>query len=117
MQHTIIKLLGLKTTGYHGVYEYERREGQEFIVDAELKIKTPEDDDLTQTVDYGQIARKLLAVVEGEPVDLIETLAKKLLDQIMADPKVLAANVTVHKPNAPMKLEFDDVQVSVGAQR
>lgn len=117
MARTTIKLIGLEGIGYHGVYEFEKRNGQKFIVDAELEIETPKDDDLNQTVNYGALARNILNLVEGESVDLIETLAKRILDLIMSDDLVLRAKVIVHKPDAPMQLEFADVQVCVSAAR
>lgn len=117
MARTTIKLIGLEGIGHHGVYEFEKSNGQKFIVDAELEIETPKDDDLNQTVNYGTLARNILNLVEGEAVDLIETLAKRILDLIMSDDLVLRAKVIVHKPDAPMQLEFADVQVCVSAAR
>jgi len=70
-------------------------------------------DDLAATVDYGQLASRLAAVVSGEPVDLIETLAQRLAGVCTADARVISARVTVHKPSAPIPLTFDDVSVTV----
>jgi dihydroneopterin aldolase len=108
-----IRLLGLRATGHHGVFDFERREGQEFVVDAELDVRRPSlDDDLATTVDYGGIAGVLVANVERDPVDLIETLAGRLAETCLADPLVERATVTVHKPNAPISVPFGDVTVT-----
>lgn len=108
-----ITLTGLRATGHHGVFEFERREGQEFVVDAELLVRRPNtSDDLTTTVDYGGLASALVADVERDPVDLIETLAGRLADTCLANPLVERATVTVHKPSAPISVPFDDVTVT-----
>lgn len=112
----LIALTGLRVRGHHGVLAEERRDGQEFVVDAVLTVDTrpaAATDDLAQTVDYGVLASRLAAVVAGEPVDLIETLAARLAEVCCADPLVISARVTVHKPSAPIPLAFDDVAVTV----
>lgn len=115
-----ITLTGLKVRGFHGVYEHERRDGQDFVVDATLWLDSrpaAASDDLADTVDYGGLANRLATVVEGEPVNLIETLAARLCELCMADERVIAAEVTVHKPQAPIPLTFADVAVSIRRDR
>lgn len=114
----VIRLMGVRATGFHGVFEHERRDGQEFIVDAELVVLRPSlADDLTSTVDYGGLADALVADVERDPVDLIETLAGRLADTCLADPLVDQATVTVHKPQAPIAVPFGDVTVTCTRRR
>jgi dihydroneopterin aldolase len=111
-----ISLTGLRVHGRHGVLPQERRDGQDFVVDAVLTLDTraaAAADDLAQTVDYGALAQRLAAVVAGEPCDLIETLAARLAEVCLADPRVETAEVTVHKPAAPIGLPFQDVAVTV----
>jgi len=111
-----ITLRGLRARGHHGVFEHERRDGQEFVIDAVLWTDTTtaaETDDLTGTADYGALADRLVAVVTGEPVNLIETLASRLAAACLADPAVREAEVTVHKPQAPIPFPFDDVAVTI----
>ena len=111
-----IALTGLRVRGFHGVLPAERAEGQDFLIDATLTVDTREaaaSDDLTATVDYGVLATNLAAVVAGEPVDLIETLAARLADVCLADPRVISVRLTVHKPSAPIPLPFTDVSVTV----
>jgi dihydroneopterin aldolase len=115
-----IALTGLRVRGFHGVFEHERRAGQDFVVDAVLEVSTEAaaaSDDLNDTVDYGELAQRLAAVVAGEPVDLIETLVARLADECLADPRVEAATVTVHKPQAPIPLAFSDVAVTIRRDR
>lgn len=108
-----IRITGLRAWGHHGVFDFERREGQEFVVDVELLVRRPStDDDLATTVDYGGIASAVVADVERDPVDLIETLAGRLADTCLATPLVEGATVTVHKPNAPIAVPFSDVTVT-----
>ena len=120
MPDDVIALTGLRVFGYHGVFEHERREGQDFVVDVALTLDTTPaatSDDVTDTVHYGELAEALAAVVAGEPVDLIETLAARLADVCLADTRVDRARVTVHKPNAPIPLTFADVAVTIERTR
>jgi 7,8-dihydroneopterin aldolase/epimerase/oxygenase len=115
-----ITLTGIRAFGYHGVYADERREGQEFVVDATLHLPTAAaaaSDDVADTVHYGELAEKIAAVVAGEPVNLLETLAQRIADVVLADPRVLLAEVTVHKPQAPIAVPFDDVSVTIRRAR
>ena len=97
------------------MFDFERREGQDFVVDVELEVDTApaaSSDDVADTVDYGVLANALAAVIGGEPVNLIETLAARLADVCLADARVAAATVTVHKPQAPIEHQFADVAVT-----
>jgi 7,8-dihydroneopterin aldolase/epimerase/oxygenase len=115
-----ISLSGLRVRGFHGVFDHERRDGQDFVVDAVLEMSTAAataSDDITDTVHYGELAEQLAAVVAGEPVNLLETLAARLAEVCLADPRVEAATVTVHKPQAPIPLAFEDVSVTIRRSR
>lgn len=111
-----IELTGLTVFGRHGVYDHERENGQEFTVDLRLSLSLEQaaaTDDVSDTVHYGELAEKVAAVVAGEPVDLIETLASRIADVALGDLRVQFVTVTVHKPHAPIPLSFTDVAVSV----
>ncbi|MGW5667911.1 dihydroneopterin aldolase [Micromonospora sp. NPDC003776] len=115
-----IELTGLRAHGRHGVYDFERAQGQEFVVDAVLELDlapAARSDQVTDTVHYGELAEKLVAVLTGEPVNLIETLADRLLAVCLAEPLVAAATVTVHKPEAPIPHTFRDVAVTMRRTR
>src|SRR5438067_1330129 len=96
-----IELTGLRVHGRHGVFDFERAEGQDFVVDVALEFDTAPaaaSDELSDTIHYGELAQALAAVLAGEPVNLLETLAARLADVCLADSRVAAATVTVHKP-------------------
>ncbi len=115
-----ISLCGLRVRGRHGVYEHERRDGQEFVIDAVLGLDTRSaaaSDDLSRTVDYGALAERLAAVVGGEPVRLIETLAERLAAVCLTDPAVQEVEITVHKPQAPLNQAVTDVTVTIARRR
>ncbi len=115
-----ICLRGLRVYGFHGVLDAERTQGQDFLIDADLELDLAPaagSDDIKDTVHYGQLVEALAAVVSGEPVHLIETLASRLADTCLLDSRVNAVTVTVHKPQAPIAATFADVSVTVARQR
>jgi dihydroneopterin aldolase len=116
-----ISLLGLRAFGRHGVLDHERRDGQEFVVDAVLWVDSRQaaaTDDLSLTVDYGAVAGQLAAVVSGEPVALIETLAGRLAATCLsAHEAVREVEITVHKPHAPLVQSVRDVTVTIRRSR
>jgi dihydroneopterin aldolase len=111
-----ITIAGLESHAHHGVYAFEREQGQLFRVDAVLELDTAPaaaGDDLERTVNYAELAQGLHAVLAGEPVDLLETLAQRLADVCLAHPLVEAVEITVHKPHADLGVPFDDVTVAI----
>lgn len=115
-----ITLTGLRVHGFHGVYAEERRDGQDFVVDVRLELDlshAARSDDVGDTVHYGELAEQLAGVVAGEPVDLVETLAERLAEVCLADGRVDAVDVTVHKPGAPIPQAFTDVAVTIRRTR
>jgi dihydroneopterin aldolase len=111
-----ISILGLRVRGHHGVFASERSAGQDFVVDAVLWLDAAPAaaaDDLSLTADYGAIADRLAGIVAGEPVALIETLADRLAAACLTDQTVREAEVTVHKPHAPVQHEFADIAVTI----
>ncbi|MGZ4618168.1 MAG: 2-amino-4-hydroxy-6-hydroxymethyldihydropteridine diphosphokinase [Frankiaceae bacterium] len=111
-----IRLRGLRMHGHHGVLAAERELGQPFIVDVDLEVDTSlaaRTDDIADTVDYGGLAHRLAGIVAGEPTALLETLAWRLADACLADERVVAVAVTVHKPAAPVPLPIADIAVTV----
>ena len=116
-----ISLLGLRAFGRHGVLDHERRDGQEFMVDAVLWLDTrpaAAADDLSLTVDYAAVASRLSAIVSGEPVALIETLADRLAAACLsAHEAVREVEITVHKPHAPLVQSFGDVTLTIRRSR
>ncbi|HEV8557836.1 MAG TPA: dihydroneopterin aldolase [Actinophytocola sp.] len=115
-----ITLTGLRVRGHHGVFDHERRDGQDFLVDITVWIDlnlSAHTDDLDDTLDYGALAARAAEIVGGEPRRLIEAVAGEIAADIMADSRVHAAEVTIHKPDAPIPLSFTDVAVTVRRSR
>lgn len=115
-----IALTGVRAHGYHGVYPEERRVGQEFVVDATLRVDTRRaaaSDDVADTVHYGEVAQAIAAIVAGDPVDLLETLCARIAEAVFAFPPVQAVTITVHKPSAPIPVPFGDVSVTITRER
>lgn len=111
-----IDLVGITGYGYHGVYPSERRHGQRFVVDLTCWMDlapAAATDDLTRTIDYAGLAAAVVGDVEGEPVDLLETLATRIADRCLADRRVRQVAVTVHKPDVEMPVPVADVAVTV----
>jgi dihydroneopterin aldolase len=109
-----IELRGLAVRGNHGVFEHERRDGQDFIIDITLWIDlaaAAASDDLNDTYDYGVLAQRAADIVAGPARDLIETVAAEIAEDAMTDERVHAVEVVVHKPQAPIPLTFSDVAV------
>jgi dihydroneopterin aldolase len=114
--HDRVAVRGIAARGFHGVFDAERREGQTFVVDVVLGVDTRQaaaTDDLADTTDYGAVAVAVVALVEGEPVDLIETLAEQIAAACLGFDGVRAVEVTVHKPEAPVGVTFSDVAVTI----
>ncbi|HEX9063688.1 MAG TPA: dihydroneopterin aldolase [Streptosporangiaceae bacterium] len=115
-----IAITGLRGYGYHGVLPAERETGQEFVVDAVVWLDTSTaaaSDDLGSTVNYAALAGRLAGIVSGEPVDLIETLAHRLAGACLDDARVRHAEITVHKPQAPVGVPVTDVSVTIRRSR
>ena len=115
-----ISIVGLRVHGNHGVYQHERTAGQEFVVDAVLWLDVAAAaaaDDLSLSADYGAVADRLAGIIAGPPVQLIETLAERLATACLADEVVQEAEVTVHKPRAPVQQQFADIAVTIRRSR
>lgn len=115
-----ITLTGLKVRGNHGVFDHEKRDGQDFLVDITVWIDLGEaaaTDELAKTLHYGELAERAAAIVSGPPKDLIEAVAGDIADDVMTDERVYATEVTLHKPSAPIPLTFADVAVTIRRSR
>ena len=111
-----IVLTGLRAFAHHGVFEHERRDGQEFVIDVTARLDlrgAGSDDELASTVHYGVLAEQVVAAVESDPVDLIESVAERVAGVVLRHGAVYEVEVTVHKPQAPITVPFDDVSVTI----
>lgn len=115
-----ITVTGIAATGYHGVYDDERRDGQLFIADVTLGLDlhpAAVSDSVADTVHYGEFAAEVHAILAGEPVDLLEKLAERIADAALAHEIVDDVTVTIHKPHAPIEVPFTDVTVQITRRR
>ena len=120
MSHKI-KIKGLRVYAHHGVFDFERQNGQDFYIDVTIWVggKSTMTDDLNHTIHYGDLAKALVEAAKNQPVDLLETLAQRLLDLTLnfgggaLSGLITKAKVTVHKPNAPIPYDFEDVSVTL----
>jgi dihydroneopterin aldolase len=111
-----LTLTGLRASAFHGVYEHERRTGQVFVVDVTVHLDlspAADRDDLASTIHYGELAEEIVSAVERDPVDLIETVAERVAQLVLAHDAAQSVDVTVHKPSAPITVPFADVSVTI----
>lgn len=115
-----IRLVGVRARGHHGVFDHERADGQDFVVDVAVELDATaasDSDDLGETVHYGVLAEQVVAEIERDPVDLIETLAERIAAAVLTHRAALATEVTVHKPQAPITVPFTDVSITIRRER
>jgi dihydroneopterin aldolase len=115
-----IDLVGITAHGHHGVFDEEKNNGQTFVVDVSLGLDlgpAAREHDLTRTVHYGVLAQQIHDAIVSEPVDLIETVALRMVDLCLAEEPVRWVSVTVHKPEAPIAVTFQDVAVTIERSR
>ena len=115
-----ITLTGVRVRAHHGVFEFEREQGQEFVIDVSVAVDlgaAASGDDLARTVHYGELAEAVVEAVRRDPVDLIETVAERVAGVALAYPAVEEVEVTVHKPEAPISVPFADVAVTIVRSR
>lgn len=112
-----IRIRGLRIYARHGVFEEERKLGQSFIVDAVLNTRLQEageKDDLSLSTDYGAVCKKITQVMTEETRLLIEAAAERTAREILLSfPAVESLELTLHKPQAPIPLPFEDVAVRI----
>lgn len=116
----LIEVHGIVARGHHGVLASERVTGQTFIADVILAVDTQsaaDSDDLADTVDYSVVAQAVHALLAGDPVDLIETLAERIASGCLEFPGVQAVEVALHKPEAPVGVPVSDVVLRILRER
>ena len=116
-----VNVKGLKILACHGVNDSEKVQPQPFIFNVEAHTDfylAAKEDDLNGTVNYSSVCKLITAIATQNCFNLIETLAYRCAFKIMQTfPQVAAVTVTVEKPQAPVKADFDTVSVSVKLKR
>lgn len=112
-----ISIYGISATGYHGVFDHEKRDGQKFIIDVVLHVditRAAASDNVLDTVHYGEVSELVVEQIQAGPWDLIEKLGSEIAEAILAAYlSVLEIDVVVHKPQAPIPVPFTDVTISL----
>lgn len=113
----LIRISGIKGFGYHGVFETERANGQDFYVDVELEVdltRASVSDDVNDTINYAEVTDLIVEEITTNPVSLIEKLAGRIAERIKTSfPQAALVTVTVHKPQAPISAEVKDISVTI----
>jgi len=113
----LIEIKGIKSFGYHGVFESENIAGQDFFVDVSLELdltRPSVSDDVADTVNYAEITDLVIQEVTGDRVALIEKLAGRIAERIKNTyPQIVTVSVTVHKPQAPVNAQVADISVTI----
>lgn len=115
-----ISVTGLEVYARHGVLSHEADHPQPFVIDITVYLDLTEagaTDRLTATIDYGALAQSINQVVAGERWELIERVAERVAETVLADERSEAVEVTVHKPHAPVAVPFEDVAVRIHRAR
>lgn len=115
-----ITLTGLRVNAHHGVYDWERANGQDFVIDVTVWLdlaRAAASDDVAETIHYGELAVEIATAARHNPVDLIETVAERVARVVLAHPTAQRVRVTVHKPQAPIEVPFTDVSVQIERTR
>lgn len=116
-----IVLTGIHGFGYHGLFDQERKDGQDFFVDLTLAVDlgiASQSDAIQDTVNYGEITDLVVEEITTNPVNLIEKLAARIAERVLNQhPKVFSVVVTVHKPQAPVAAQLKDIAVVVTRTR
>lgn len=111
-----IAITGIRGFGYHGLFDSEKKSGQEFIVDIRIEADLSEacqSDQIESTIDYGKVAMRVKELIETGSFNLIERLAEVIAESVKQEFQAKAVEVTVHKPSAPVDLQFEDISVTI----
>ena len=113
-----INIVGIKTSGKHGIYEVEKSSNQKFLVDVKISLDNFQGDDIHDTINYENVVDDVIRIVKTESFNLIETLSKKITQEIYkkynseSNVKIFEIIVTVHKPDTNLKQKTDNLSVT-----
>lgn len=121
MRSDTIRLTGLSFSGRHGVFDFEKEDPQPFGVDVTLEADlrtSAASDNLADTISYADVADMIEEIVTRESFNLIESLAETIARAVLLhDDRIHVAEITVHKPQAPITQTFADVAVAIRRTR
>lgn len=113
-----IELRGLRALGTHGVLPFERGQAQPFEIDLDIVADLSaagRSDDLADTINYGAVADAVAAIVGGPHADLLEHLAQRIVDAVVAESRGMAqtVSVTVRKLRPPVPVDLVSAAVTI----
>ena len=115
-----IEVRGLRVVGVHGALPDEQARAQPFEVDLDVECDLAlagRSDDLTDTVDYGAVVDVAERVVAGEHHQLLERVAQRIAEEVLADERVSAVTVAIRKLRPPVPHDVATSGVRIRRQR
>ena len=114
-----IQVEGINVYGTHGVYEQEKKKGQEFRIDLQIELRENilnfenyKSESFDNSVNYENLVNEVINVSDNNSFDLIETFAYEILKSLRKYNNISKATVTIHKPNSPLKELVEDISVT-----
>ena len=118
-----IQVKGINVYGTHGVYEQEKKKGQEFRIDLQIELRENilnfenyKSESFDNSVNYENLVNEVINVSDNNSFDLIETFAYEILNSLRKYNNISKATVTIHKPNSPLKKLVEDISVTASEE-
>ena len=118
-----IQVKGINVYGTHGVYEQEKKKGQEFRIDLQIELRENilnfenyKSESFDNSVNYENLVNEVINVSDNNSFDLIETFAYEILNSLKKYNNISKATVTIHKPNSPLKELVEDISVTASEE-
>ena len=118
-----IQVEGINVYGTHGVYEQEKKKGQEFRIDLQIELRQNilnfenyKSESFDNSVNYENLVNEVINVSDNNSFDLIETFAYEILSSLRKYNNISKATVTIHKPNSPLKELVEDISVTASEE-
>ena len=118
-----IQVEGINVYGTHGVYDQEKKNGQNFKIDLLIELKKNilnfenyKSESFENTINYENLVNEVINVSDSNSFDLIETFAYEILNSLRKYKNILKATVTIHKPNSPLKELVEDISVTASEE-
>ena len=118
-----IQVKGINVFGTHGVYEQEKKKGQEFRIDLQIELRENilnfenyKSESFNNSVNYENLVNEVINVSDNNSFDLIETFAYEILNSLRKYNNISKAKVTIHKPNSPLKELVEDISVTASEE-
>ena len=118
-----IQVEGINVYGTHGVYEQEKKKGQEFRIDLQIELRENilnfenyKSESFDNSVNYENLVNEVINVSDSNSFNLIETFAYEILNSLRKYNNISKATVTIHKPNSPLKELVEDISVTASEE-